>query len=377
MLDDVGNREPLISLSPAEAASVTSAVMKSQLTSIVAVTGSGISAASGLSTFTSEGKAGLYERARKRFKLKDGMDLFQWKFYAERPYDAMQFLGDMCSQARTCDPTSTHQALYALERHGALRRHYTMNIDGLHGKVGMSTWGGDDGKTVELHGTLLDLVDVETGHVYDVDDRALNRIRKKLPAFEDTSKREPKRTIDLDTDDEEEPPPEEDDVPRAEPCRVRFRVMFYGDEEHACILDAGAALSLLRNDAAHAKLVLWLGISFQQSASCDYLRRIVNAAPVDTIHLVVNPSKEAAFNARSSLDHPAHIDLRAVYATSDDLFTALADAVPDLGLLLPLEAAAPDEGSSSPPVPVVPPPSPPPPSGDIPSPVVAEPVATR
>jgi len=317
------------SVSPAEA----SALVASSLTEVVAVTGSGISASSGLSTFYG-GATSFYERARKKFKLKDGKELFQWKFYAERPYDALQFLGEMCEGARKCKPTPTHRALAALERRGALRRHYTMNIDGLHAKAGMASYD-DGGRTVELHGSLMDLVDVETGAVYDVDDDALRRIRKKKPAIDDSTRRTPKRVVDLDLSDddddgkkEEEEREHDDDDARS--CRVRFRVMFYGDKEHACVLDAAATLGLLKDDATRASIVLWLGISFQQSASCDYLRRVVAVAPPSTVHLVVNPCAEAAFNARSCLEKPGNVDLRAVYATSDDLFAALNLAVPSL-----------------------------------------------
>ena len=42
---------------------------------IVVVSGSGISAAAGLSTYVG-GRDGLYEKARKRYKLEKGIDLF-------------------------------------------------------------------------------------------------------------------------------------------------------------------------------------------------------------------------------------------------------------------------------------------------------------
>ena len=61
---------------------------------IVVVSGSGISAAAGLSTYVG-GKDGLYEKARKRYKLEKGIDLFGWRFYSERPRDAQKFLAEL------------------------------------------------------------------------------------------------------------------------------------------------------------------------------------------------------------------------------------------------------------------------------------------
>lgn len=47
--------------------------------------GSGLSATSGMSTFST--RNGLYERARKQFKLSDGMKLFTYAFYKQRKAD--------------------------------------------------------------------------------------------------------------------------------------------------------------------------------------------------------------------------------------------------------------------------------------------------
>ena len=335
-LVEEGDEKACPFLTVSEAAALVFLEQKSPEESILVVSGSGISVASGLSTFQStlekDGKratggratGGLYERARKRFKLKEGMELFHWKFYAERPYDALQFLGEMCEQAKRCVPTRTHVALKALEDSGKMVRHYTMNIDGLHAKAGMSTWRNDDddGKTVELHGTLFDLVDTETGRVYDVDDEALAKIKRKKPAFStENNSRQAKRTIDLEDDNQDD---DDENQEANEARRIRFRVMFYGDAEHACILDAKKTLARLRDDAKQANIVLWLGISFQQYASCDYLRRVTDAAKPQTLHLILNPSPDAAYHARASLgDNKNNVDLRACYATSDELFDAI------------------------------------------------------
>ena len=116
---------------------------------IVVVSGSGISAAAGLSTYVG-GKDGLYEKARKRYKLEKGIDLFGWRFYSERPRDAQKFLAELAVAVQKAQPTPTHRALVDLERSGVLMRHITLNIDGLHAQAGASLWDGSDGATVEL-----------------------------------------------------------------------------------------------------------------------------------------------------------------------------------------------------------------------------------
>jgi len=49
--------------------------------------------------------AGLYERARKRFKLKSGAELFHYRFYKKRPADALAFLAEVRERTRrACVP---------------------------------------------------------------------------------------------------------------------------------------------------------------------------------------------------------------------------------------------------------------------------------
>lgn len=328
------------------------ALIGAEASPLIVVSGSGISASAGLATFSAS-QDGLYERARKRYKLKHGMELFHYRFYRERPADALSFLAKMCCTARKCSPTATHVALVALERTGLLHRHYTMNIDGLHTTAGSTLWHtrcpiGRGGKTVELHGCLHELVDVSTRRVYSVDEAALERLKDKRPAFKQTELREKKPLYIADyggpTDDDEEIDGIEDH--QEFPCRVRFRVLFYDDLEHDCIVDSNAIFDLIASDVGRVRLVLWLGVSFEQSASCDYLRRVQAAADQaesHLIHLVVNPSYEAAFNA-SCLVNAEASDIREclqtrptqtpcsgfIQTTSDDLFASLLSATPTL-----------------------------------------------
>ena len=84
---------------------------------ILVVSGSGISAAAGLSTYVN---GGLYERARKRYKLAKGIELFNWSFYAAKPRESQCFLSQLAEAVKSCSPTTTHSALAALERRSAV-----------------------------------------------------------------------------------------------------------------------------------------------------------------------------------------------------------------------------------------------------------------
>ena len=99
-------------------------------------------------------------------------------------------------------------------------------------------------------------------------------------------------------------------------------MLLYGDKEHASIVDGARSLARLAADAATADLVLVLGISFEQAASCEYLRAVADAVRPSVPLLLVNPDEDAEFAARSALPGDRDVDLRALRATSDDLFRA-------------------------------------------------------
>ena len=81
---------------------------------VVVVSGSGLSASSGMSTFSTPG--GLYERAASQAKLSNGKSLFCWSFFEKRRLDALAFLADVHSEAAAAKPTRGHEALARLER---------------------------------------------------------------------------------------------------------------------------------------------------------------------------------------------------------------------------------------------------------------------
>ena len=108
-----------------------------QATTIVAFSGAGISTASGLADFRSQG--GLWERYR--------IVTFQ-EFLADRDSRIAYWMmrRELIPELLAARPNTAHRALVKLERHGRLTRVITQNIDGLHQLAGSSN-------VIELHGT--------------------------------------------------------------------------------------------------------------------------------------------------------------------------------------------------------------------------------
>lgn len=305
---------------------------------VVIVSGSGLSATAGMSTFSTPG--GLYERAAKAARLPDGKALFTYAFFERRRADALAFLADVHGEAVAAAPTPGHRALAALAASGRLVRHYTLNVDGLAGVAGMTTWhhernpdgaceGGrvgarssarrpparpparrppsaftSSGTTVELHGNVRDLVCPECEAVTPATpaDVAALRARRSIPC------------------------------PACGPAHpLRLRVMLYEDAQGDAITP-GDALDALEEDVVAADAVLWVGLSFEQSATTAYFRRaraaIAGAGRGDTtLQAVVNPADDAVFNLLSALANVGSLSLLDVRAAADDVLPALVEAM--------------------------------------------------
>jgi len=109
-------------------------------TSVLVLTGAGISAESGIPTFRDAG--GLWEsHAIEDVASPGGFErdpALVWRFYSERR-----------RKARTCAPNPGHRALALLERRlGDRFLLASQNVDGLHGRAGSE-------RLVELHGNLF------------------------------------------------------------------------------------------------------------------------------------------------------------------------------------------------------------------------------
>ncbi len=108
-------------------------------TSVVALTGAGISTAAGIPDF--RGPNGLYVTRRYDPDLVFNIDRFR-----QDPLPFYDFTRDFAALLKDIRPTFTHRFLTALEKKGILAGVITQNIDALHHFAGSR-------KVIELHGS--------------------------------------------------------------------------------------------------------------------------------------------------------------------------------------------------------------------------------
>ena len=271
----------------------------------VVFTGAGVSASAGMSAFSDDN--GLYERARKRFKLDSGVRMFYGSFFTNRPRHCQAFLADVYAEACSAAPTEAHVALARLQRLGVVSRHVTLNIDGLHRRC-------DDGgnTTTELHGCVRDAVCRTCGAVTAMTPRLAALFRSAAASN-----------------------------PQCEACAqgglLRPRVLLYNDPEQHLVIP-GDVEAVIGADCAAADCVVWAGISFLQSASVEHFRRVRRAqqhagaggAAAPAVHIVVNPCEEAAFNLTSAVANADGFTLLTATCTADDFFAQWARGVESL-----------------------------------------------
>jgi len=308
---------------------------------IVVFSGSGLSASSGMSTFSTKG--GLYEKAQKLHKLTDGKQLFTYQFFDRRRSEATAFFADIWKEAQHAKPAPGHTAIASLASHGKLRRHYTLNIDGLSSAVGMDTWHHEtnpDGTTVEMHGNIHHLVCAECFTTKPVDRSIAEQLGQMQPIpcpvcpLENKKKKEEeqeqedqRREQEEDRDNHQEPMNNDNNSSSSTNNMMRFKVMLYEDAESDCITP-DEVLDLLEEDVQAADLILWVGISFEQSASTAYFRRVrhtlAEAGKLDSVpQAVINPSEDALWNILTSMSNLSTLRVIEVLAPSDEVLPAL------------------------------------------------------
>lgn len=284
----------------------TSRLQEFEAQRIVVFSGSGISVASGMSTFSDPG--GLYERARRKYSLTDGCRLFHYTFFSKRRSEAQNFLSGVWSEAIKAKPTSSHKALATLGEQGRLVRHYTMNIDGLHTLIG-PRWepSNPSGLTVEMHGNVNEAVCEDCETVLPMEGHVARAFRGRRTA----------KCI-------------------VKGCKgtIRPRVMFYDDDDEDLITHDFD--DTLEEDLAQADLVLWVGISFQQSASVEHFRRVrrhlQSVDRCDTLQVIVNPSDEPLWNLITALSNVDDLNIKQLIEASDDVLPIVAGELPKKGL---------------------------------------------
>jgi len=132
---------------------------------IVAFTGAGFSAESGISTF--RGAGGLWSKYDpsiyadvNRFREDPS---YYWSFFRDERYPTL----------KKVQPNDGHYMLVELEKRGKLYRVITQNIDGLHQMAGQSD-------VIELHGNTRKILCMSCDKTYSMDE-AYTRLEKELP----------------------------------------------------------------------------------------------------------------------------------------------------------------------------------------------------
>ena len=132
---------------------------------IIAFTGAGFSAESGISTF--RGAGGLWSKydpsiyADINIFMQDST--YYWNFFRDERYPTI----------KKAKPNDGHYALVKLEKLGKIYRIITQNIDGLHQIAGSS-------EVIELHGNTRKIFCLNCDKTYTLDE-AYNLLEKELP----------------------------------------------------------------------------------------------------------------------------------------------------------------------------------------------------
>lgn len=260
-----------------------------------------------MSTFSQKG--GLYDRAKSRFGVSDGIRLFHWDFYQKRRRDAEAFFADFYVECTKARPTSTHEGLALLALQGRVQRHYTLNIDDLATQVGIDTWHpihNPAGVTIEMHGNIKELV--------------CPKCKVRLPLTPAHAKRlKSKRGICCPCDE----------------CKgtdMRPRIMLYDDKQCELIVagsDDEKLWETMELDVASADTILWVGISFKQSASTEYFKKVrkmlVGCGKQEhTRHFVINPDSQTCFNIQTALSNFSGLHVVEVLERADAVIPLLA-----------------------------------------------------
>jgi NAD-dependent deacetylase len=120
-------------------------------TSIVALTGAGISTESGIPDF--RGPQGVWTRDPKAERLSN-----IHHYMTDPEVRKLSWRGRLGHPAWQATPNAGHRALVELEQRGKLRTLVTQNIDGLHQLAGHSS-----AKVLEVHGTMRDVMCMTCG----------------------------------------------------------------------------------------------------------------------------------------------------------------------------------------------------------------------
>jgi len=132
---------------------------------IVAFTGAGISAESGVPTYRGEG--GLWTKYDSSKYASIGYFLqnpsYYWNFFKDVRYPIL----------KKVKPNQAHLALFEMEKAGNLKTVITQNIDGLHQEAGSSS-------VIELHGTTRTIICMDCAQKYTIGE-AYDQLAERIP----------------------------------------------------------------------------------------------------------------------------------------------------------------------------------------------------
>jgi len=132
---------------------------------IVAFTGAGISAESGIPTYRGEG--GLWTKYDPTKYASIGYFLqnpsYYWNFFKDVRYPIL----------KKVKPNNAHLALFEMENAGNFKTVITQNIDGLHQEAGSSS-------VIELHGTTRTIICTDCSRKYTTGE-AFAKLKKQIP----------------------------------------------------------------------------------------------------------------------------------------------------------------------------------------------------
>lgn len=124
-------------------------------------------------------------------------------------------------------------------------------------------------------------------------------------------------------------------------CENNFCVKFLCEIISVCenAVSAGESITpegvmdMLDTDMATADCVLWVGLSFEQSATTSYFRRVRSALSAAgrfaaVPQFLVNPSDEALWNLLSSCSNQGEVEVAAIIASSDDVLPKVPTRAP-------------------------------------------------
>lgn len=131
----------------------------------VALTGSGISVASGIMPF--RGKGGLWEKY-------DPEEMASIETFKRNPKNAWVMHKEVYEVVGKARPNPAHFALARLEAMGLMRSVITQNIDGLHQKAGNKT-------VIEFHGNIIKLICLECAALYPTSETDLSSLPPLCP----------------------------------------------------------------------------------------------------------------------------------------------------------------------------------------------------